>query len=73
MYVHIGNSNIVNFKDVIGFFDYKILDESIEKKIINKNEFEESKIKSIVITEKNKEIKNYLSNISTITLQKRKV
>lgn len=73
MYIHIGNNNIVNKKNIIGFFDYKIVKNNINKNIINKEQVEEDKIKSIIVIEENNEIKNYISNISTNTLGKRKL
>ena len=73
MYIHIGNNNIVNMNEVIGFFNYKVVKNIFENNFENKNQFEEEKIKSIVITEKNNKQKNYISNISTNTLSKRKL
>lgn len=73
MYIHIGNNNIISAHELIGFFDYKIIKDNNYENIINKNEFEENKIKSVVITESEKKVKNYISNISTNTLSKRKI
>lgn len=73
MYLHIGNNNIVNKKNIIGFFDYKITKNNIKENIINKEQIKEDKIKSIIVVEENEIMKNYISNISTNALAKRKL
>jgi hypothetical protein len=79
MYVHIGKEVVVKEKDIVGIFDL----ESISKSNVSKNFLQylkenemitnntEEKNKSLVITLQNNEIKGYLSNISSGTLQKR--
>ncbi len=71
MYIHLGNNNIVNKKNIIGFFNYKVVKNNISEKIMNKEQVEEEKIKSVIVIQENNEIKNYISNISTNTLRKR--
>lgn len=73
MYIHIGNNNIVSINEIIGFFNYKVVKNNFENNFENKNKLKEEKIKSIIITEKNSKQKNYISNISTNTLSKRKL
>lgn len=73
MYIHIGNNNIVSINEVIGFFNYKVVKNNFENNFENENQLKVEKIKSIVITEKNSKQKNYISNISTNTLSKRKL
>lgn len=73
MYIHIGNNNIVNTKSIIGFFDYKILKNNIKENVINREQIKEDKIKSIIVVEEHEIIKNYISNISTNALAKRKL
>lgn len=74
MYKNIGNNIIISTKEIIGFFNYKTFKNANKKQDFeNINQVEEEKIKSIIITENNKQVKKYISNISTQTLSKRKV
>ena len=74
MYKNIGNNIIISTKEIIGFFNYKTLKKTNKiENFENKNQVEEGKIKSIIITEKSRETKKYISNISTQTLSKRKL
>lgn len=73
MYKNIGNNIIINSKEIIGFFNYKVIKKKDNDIYENENQIEENKIKSLVITNNEKETKKYLSNISTQTLSKRKL
>lgn len=73
MYLHIGKNDILLLKDIIGIFDIEIIKNSEEnKKFLQQFNFSED-AKSIIITNKNKQTKGHVSNISMLTLQKRVV
>lgn len=79
MFLHIGNNNIINTKDIIGIYDIESIKNTKEykKMIIQLKEehhlFVEKDIeeKTLILTREEKEIKGYISNISSITLAKR--
>ena len=79
MYVHIGKDVIINTNDIIAILDI----ESIEKKKNLEEVLQNLKIsdkiidvsdenkKSLIILEKNKKVKGYITNISSTTIGKR--
>ena len=79
MYLHICKNLIINREDIIGVFDIETINKTIEYEKIYKELEEQGKIedvsggevKTIILTEKNKEKKIYISNISVATLEKR--
>jgi ABC-type lipoprotein release transport system permease subunit len=79
MYLHIGNNNVINSKNIIGIFNIETIKKTDEyKKIIKKikeknnlNNISENTEKTLVLTEQEKHTKAYITNISSITLGKR--
>lgn len=74
MFIHIGNDNVVNVKEIIGIVDYQLVNDSPVMKEMMEEKRKKRKLigvtkeaKSIVITDEF----IYLSNISVITLKKR--
>ena len=80
MYLHIGKDVILNKDEILFVLDYKKIKDkkNFEKffnTINNKNiiDISEGKqAKSLIVVQKEKELKGYLSNISSVTLSKRK-
>ena len=79
MFLHIGNNEIIKKENIIGIFNLKTIKNTIEyKKIINnlkeKNLLvnnENIEKNTLIITEEEKNIKGYITNISSTTLIKR--
>ncbi len=79
MFVHIGNNIILKQEDIIGIYNIKAIKNTNEYiKIINnlkKNnkliKIENTEENTLIITEKNKIIKGYITNISSVTIEKR--
>ena len=79
MFVHIGNNIILKQEDIIGIFNIKAIKNTNEYiKIINNLKennklikIENTEEKTLIITEKNKIIKGYITNISSVTIEKR--
>lgn len=79
MFVHIGNNIILKQEDIIGIFNIKAIKNTNEYiKIINNLKDNNKLIKienteenTLIITEKNKIIKGYITNISSVTIEKR--
>ncbi len=79
MYIHLGNEMVVNENDIIGIFDLetttiskhtrKFLEIAEKQKQVINVSYELPK--SFIVTSKNQDKKVYISQISTITLQKR--
>ncbi len=79
MFLHIGNNNIINSKNIIGIFniknlqntkEYKNIIQDLEKNNnlqINNNENQ----KTLLLTKDKLNLKGYITNISSITLAKR--
>lgn len=79
MYLHIGNNNIVDEKDLIAIYnietiketeEYKKIIEDLENKHLLKRE-EDIEEKSLIIAKKDNNIIGYISNISSTTIAKR--
>ena len=76
MFVHIGNNIILKQEDIIGIYNIKAIKNTNEYiKIINNLKENNKLIKienteenTLIITEKNKIIKGYITNISLIAL-----
>ena len=79
MFVHIGNNIILKQEDIIGIYNIKAIKNTNEYiKIINNLKennklikIENTEEKTLIITEKNKIIKGYITNISSVTIEKR--
>ncbi len=79
MFVHIGNNIILKQEDIIGIYNIKAIKNTNEYiKIINNLKENNKLIKienteenTLIITEKNKIIKGYITNISSVTIEKR--
>ncbi len=79
MFVHIGNNIILKQEDIIGIFNIKAIKNTNEYiKVINNLKENNKLIKienteenTLIITEKNKIIKGYITNISSVTIEKR--
>ena len=79
MFVHIGNNIILKQEDIIGIFNIKAIKNTKEYiKIINNLKENNKLIKienteenTLIITEKNNIIKGYITNISSVTIEKR--
>ena len=79
MFVHIGNNIILKQEDIIGIYNIKAIKNTNEYiKIINNLKENNKLIKienteenTLIITEKNKSIKGYITNISSVTIEKR--
>ena len=79
MYIHLGNEMVVNENEIIGIFDLetttiskhtrKFLEIAEKQKQVINVSYELPK--SFIVTSKNQDKKVYISQISTITLQKR--
>lgn len=79
MFLHLGNDIIVNQKEIIGIFDLDSSSNSKTTKDFLKKSQNDNIIesvcgelpKSFIVIKKKKKTKVYLSNISSVTLQKR--
>ena len=79
MFLHIGNNNIINSKNIIGIFNIKNLQNTKEYRNIIQdleknnnlqiNNYENQK--TLVLTKDKNKFKGYITNISSITLAKR--
>lgn len=81
MYLHIGKDFVINNNSIIGIFnlnyirntrEFKNLYDNIEKEG-NIRKISEEDSKSFILTEENKIIKGYVTNIGTNTIGKRKM
>ena len=77
MYLHIGKDISVNGNSIIGIFDidslkktkvYKNLFENIKENIID---ISEGNNKTLILTKEKQVVKAYISNILSVTLEKR--
>ena len=76
MYLHIGKDIGVNIKDIIGIFnietlnnnEYKEIIGNLDKKVLD---ISDGKPKAVILTIENNEKRAYISNILSITLEKR--
>ena len=75
--LHIGKDITIDKKDIIGIFDIESLKktkmgkeilENIQEKVVI---IEEGKEKTLVLTKEKGETKGYISNILSVTLEKR--
>ena len=81
MYVHIGKDIVIDDKSIITILDINSLEKKENLENICKNlgisdniiDVSENKKKSLIITEKDKKLKGYISNISSVTLAKRTI
>ncbi|MBO4693808.1 MAG: DUF370 domain-containing protein [Clostridia bacterium] len=82
MYIHLGNNTVIKTKEIVGIFDLDNTTVSARtRKFLNKAEKNKNVIvtsnelpKSFVVTSKKRgENKIYLSQLSTLTLCKRKM
>lgn len=72
MYLHIGNNNILQTKNIIGIFDLDSIKNSTEsRKLLEPLKGQYQNEKTLILTAKGKETKEYFSNISSLTMQKR--
>ncbi len=79
MYVHIGKDIVIDSKNIIAIFDIESLEKknSLENVCKNLNisdkiiDVSENNQKSLIIINKDKQTKGYISNISSLTLGKR--
>lgn len=74
MYVHIGKNYVIESKKIITILNLedRKLEEIIKELNINKIEdISENNNKSLIVYKDKKEIKGYITNISSITLAKR--
>ena len=79
MYVHIGKDIVIDSKNIIAIFDIEALEKKSSLENVCKNlnisdkiiDVSENNQKTLIITNKNKQTKGYISNISSITLGKR--
>lgn len=79
MFLHIGNNNIINRKNIIGIFNIKTMENTKEYKDITKHLEKNNNLqindidnkKTLLLTEDKNKLKGYITNISSITLSKR--
>lgn len=79
MFVHIGNNRIINTKDIICIYNISSMKKTKEYENLVKELKEKNRIidisnkeeKTLIITEEEKQMKGYISNISSVTLGKR--
>ncbi len=72
MYVHIGNDVMIKISDIIAIFDVEVLKQSRSNlRILNMLKNQSNDIKSVIITQNDKIIKEVFSIISPSTLKKR--
>ena len=80
MYLHIGKGLVLNSDDIIAILSIDYIKNTKEYKKFYQKLFEEEKIiniadgneKSLILVNKNNEIKAYISNINSNTIGKRK-
>lgn len=81
MYLHIGKNCVIKDNSVVGIFDIEKISNTQEYQNIynylqaNKNiiDISSNQKNTFVLTEDNKKIKGYISNIGTNTIKKRKI
>ena len=79
MYLHIGNEQILNHRDIIGIFDIENASVSkFTKEFLSRSQQADEVVtvtndlpKSIIVWEKNGEKRLYLSQLAPATLRKR--
>ncbi len=72
MYIHIGNDVMLKASEIIGIFDISSLQQSrMNLRILNQLKKESPEVKSVIVTEKNGEVKEFFSIISALTLKSR--
>ena len=79
MFVHIGNNRIINTKDIICIYNISSMKKTKEYENLVKELKEKNRIidisnkeeKTLIITEEEKQMKGYISKISSVTLGKR--
>ena len=81
MYLHIGKDYVINNRDIIGIFNLDYIKNTKEYKALynclleNKNivNISENQCKTFILTENNKKVKGYFTNIGANTIGKRKM
>ena len=76
MYLHIGKDIIVKENDIIGIFDIESIENTKEYKKIQEELIKKDKLviisetsqKTLILLIEEKEIKGYITNISSLTL-----
>ena len=77
MYLNIGENNVIYVKDIIGIFNIekiKDINKFLEKdisKFYKKDKNVLYNYKSIILTKREEKVYTYISNFSSVTLQKR--
>ena len=79
MFLHIGNNIIIKQNEIVGIYNIKSLKKTDEYEKMLNNLKEKNKLifndnteeNTLIITEKNKKIKAYITNISSVTIAKR--
>ena len=79
MYLHIGNNILINKNEIIGIFDIESLKNNKKNlldynKMINDNEIidiSDGKQKTYILLKQKHKILIYISNISSLTIEKR--
>ena len=79
MYLHIGKDKLIDDNNIIAIFNIETLKEKENVENICKNmnfsdniiDVSDGNKKSLIIIKEKKQTKGYISNISTITLEKR--
>ena len=79
MYINISKDIIINLKNIIGIFNVEGKVKKVNKELIDKLyekrnilDISNNNLKSLIIYEQNNEEKGILSNISSISLGKKK-
>ncbi len=71
MFLHIGESQLIKWRDIIGIFNLDTLKDSEENtRFLRKIDDDIKDEKTLILTQ-DKDVKIYLSNISTNTISKR--
>jgi len=81
MYLHIGKNCVIKDNSVIGIFDVEKIANTIEftemEQFLNENnnliDISYGHKNSFILTEKNNQLKGYISNIVANTIKKRKI
>ena len=79
MYLHIGKNCAIKNNSIIGIFSYDNIKNTKEFKNLYENmneniiDISDKQPKSFILTEKDKIIKGYITNIGTNTIKKRKM
>ncbi|MCI8309336.1 MAG: DUF370 domain-containing protein [Clostridia bacterium] len=81
MYLHIGKNCVIRDNSVIGIFNLEKIHQTKEYKYLyddlkNSNniiDIANNQKNTLVLTEENRNIKGYISNIGTNTMKKRKI